>query len=50
MYLKKVNMNDSAGKKKRLIGTELKKEIIENHEQGAHVVHLPKQWKRSTLI
>ena len=40
---KKVTAKHSANKKKKIITIELKKEIIENHERGMHVVNLASQ-------
>ncbi|XP_015417010.1 PREDICTED: tigger transposable element-derived protein 1-like [Myotis davidii] len=48
MDLKKVSAKDSAEKKKRMMCVELKKEIIEKHDQGVCVIDLAKQYERST--
>ncbi|XP_070275853.1 zinc finger protein 64 isoform X2 [Myotis yumanensis] len=48
MDLKKVCVKDSAEKKKRMMCIELKKEIIEKHDQGVRVIDLAKQYERST--
>ena len=45
---KKVNVKVSAQKK--MLPVELKREIIEKHEQGVRVTDLPRQYKRSTSI
>ncbi|XP_051783372.1 tigger transposable element-derived protein 1-like isoform X1 [Erpetoichthys calabaricus] len=45
---KKVSAKDSAEKKKRMMCMEVKKEIIEKHDQGVRVVDLAKQYERST--
>ncbi|XP_070253222.1 putative CENPB DNA-binding domain-containing protein 1 [Myotis yumanensis] len=47
MDLKKVSAEDSA-EKKQMMCIELKKEIIEKHDQGVHVIDLAKQYERST--
>ena len=48
MDLKKVSVKDSTEKKKRMMCIELKKEIIEKHDQGVRVIDLAKQYERST--
>ncbi|XP_070275247.1 putative CENPB DNA-binding domain-containing protein 1 [Myotis yumanensis] len=48
MDLKKVSAKDSAEKKMRMMCIELKKKIIEKHDQGVHVIDLAKQYKPST--
>ncbi|XP_059540143.1 paraspeckle component 1 isoform X2 [Myotis daubentonii] len=48
MDLKKVSAKDSAEKKQQMMCIELKKEIIEKHDQGVPVIDLAKQYERST--
>ena len=43
MSLKKISAKHSADKKKKIILIKLKKEIIENHGKGVHVVDLASQ-------
>lgn len=50
MYPKKVSEKDSAEKKKQTMCTELKKKMIEKHDQGVRVVDLMEQYERSTSV
>ena len=45
---KKVRGKDSGAKKKRMMSIEIKREIIEKHEQGVRVIDLVRQYERST--
>lgn len=46
MGAKKVRAKNNA-EKKRMISIELKKAIIEEHDQGVRIVNLAKQYERS---
>lgn len=48
MGFKKVSGKDSSEKKKKMMSMELKREIIEKHEQGVRVSDLARQYERST--